>query len=500
MVLGGDIGQKYHRQAADLEHQHTAKPTRMNNQKHRADTYKQGQDAEKDIVAGIKNIRTEHLYHHILTNAYYTTLKSEKNKYYLKKMVKKFFYGCKIPPYDFFGENKMTFIAPNHFSYKFKLDTDHAPVSQTDKFSSHLIFWGLVGGLLFVALGSYELLAYLFDFSDESYDFKLPPEMTLKQLIILRYSFDVLILLLGLIIVTVAICAMRRSKIVYFDGDKVRVTHKTILGKVIVEEEDLYNYTGVLMTVEYYQIGLITRNRYIIELYHPDRNKCVPLYISTSGKDINEIWYHYADTLKMPALFLSDHGLVSKHYDELNKTLQEMAKHWHSEALYRKEENVPKSLKYRTRKGRTVFKESRAFFDIYGILMFLLALALGGVFVWSIMNYALLKSLVGVFGFAAIISICGCLFCGFLIGLFAKDVLIITDKDVMLGHNFAMLRADIEVLPKEEIESVDIGHNPISGRYYLSIIAHHGSIIFGKNMPIEDLRWIRGCLIREIVK
>ncbi len=394
----------------------------------------------------------------------------------------------------------MTFIAPNHFSYKFRLNTDKIPAVQTDKFSTHLILWGIIGGLLFVALGSYEIIAYLFNFSDESYDFKLPPEMTLKQLIAIRYSFDVLILSLGVIILTVAICAIRRRKTVFFDGENVRVTHKTILGKTIVEEESLYNYSGVLLTVEYYQIGLITRNRYIIELYHTDRNKRVPLYISTSGKDINEIWYHYADTLKMPALFLSDHGLVSKHYDELNKTLQEMARHWHSDALYRKEENVPKSVKYRTRNGRTVFKERRAFFDVYGILMFLLTIALGTVFVWSIMHYDLLKSLVGIIGFAAVVSICGCFACGFLIGLFAKDVLIITDNNVVLGHNFAILRADLEALPKDEIESVDIGHNPISGRYYLSIIAHHGNIIFGKNMPIEDLRWIRGCLIREIVK
>ena len=414
--------------------------------------------------------------------------------------MKKFFYGCKISPYDFLGENKMTFIAPDHFSYKFKLDTDNVPVCQTDKFSTNLAVWGLIGGLLFVALGSYEILSYLFNVSDESYDFKLPPEMTLKQLIILRYSFDTFILLLGLTIVALSVCAMRRSKTVCFDGKKVKVIHKTIWGETFVEEEDLYNYTGVLMTVEYYQIGLITRNRYIIELHHPDRNKCVPLYISTSGRDIQEIWYYYADNLKMPALFLSDHGLVSKHYDELNKTLQEMAKHWHSDALYRKEENIPKSLKYRTRKGRTLFKESRAFFDIYGILTFLLTLAFGAAFVWSVMHYTLLKSFVGGIGFAAIISICGCLFCGMFIGLFSKDVLIITEKEVVLGHNFAMLRADIESLPKDEIESVDIGHNPISGRYYLSIIAHRGSIIFGKNMPIEDLRWIRGCLLREIVK
>jgi hypothetical protein len=48
--------------------------------------------------------------------------------------------------------------------------------------------------------------------------------------------------------------------------------------------------------------------------------------------------------------------------------------------------------------------------------------------------------------------------------------------------------------------ALDIGHNPVTDRYYLSIISHDNNIVFGKNMPIEDLRWIRGCVIREIVK
>ena len=106
MVLCADVGQKYHGQAADLKQQHTAKTARIDNQKHRADTYKQRENAEKDIISRIKNIRTEHLYHHIVINVYHTTLKSEKNKYYLKKMMKKFFYGCNITPYDFFWRTK----------------------------------------------------------------------------------------------------------------------------------------------------------------------------------------------------------------------------------------------------------------------------------------------------------------------------------------------------------------------------------------------------------
>jgi hypothetical protein len=55
-------------------------------------------------------------------------------------------------------------------------------------------------------------------------------------------------------------------------------------------------------------------------------------------------------------------------------------------------------------------------------------------------------------------------------------------------------------MKKNEIEAVDIGHNPITDRYYLSLISHDKHMVFGKNMPIDDLRWIRGLVIREIVK
>ena len=393
----------------------------------------------------------------------------------------------------------MTFTAPDHFSYNFKLDIDKTPSCQTDKFSFNLAFWGFVGGILFVLLGAYEILGYFLQFDNQNYNFKLPPEMTLHQLIVLRYSFDTFILLLGIIIIIISTAAVRRRKIIYFDSKKVTVVHQKMFGKPVIEEADLLSYLGVLLKIEYYQIGLITRNRYIIELYHRDKNKCVPLYISTSGKNIRPIWEDYARKLKMPALFITDHGLVSKHYDELNKTLVDMAKRWNIDQSGQ-EENIPHSVKYRTKDGRTVFKERHAFFDVYAVLSLLFAALLGAFCIWSVENYAFLRNLIGVVGFSAVFSLSFCLMLGIIIRLFCKDVLIINRDAVILGHNFSAIRANIQALPKEEIESVDIGHNPVSGRYYLSIIAHRDNIIFGKNMPLEDLRKIRGCVIREVVK
>ena len=87
-----------------------------------------------------------------------------------------------------------------------------------------------------------------------------------------------------------------------------------------------------------------------------------------------------------------------------------------------------------------------------------------------------------------------------LIFLFSKDVLIVTKDNVILGHNILFLKMDADYLPKDDIVSVDIGHNPITERYYLSVITNHRGFVFGKNMPIDDLRWLRGFIIREVVK
>jgi hypothetical protein len=121
-------------------------------------------------------------------------------------------------------------------------------------------------------------------------------------------------------------------------------------------------------------------------------------------------------------------------------------------------------------------------------------------FVALLMYYPYVIPYIGVLGVITVLLLCFMAIMFISFGIFSKDVLVITKNEVVLGHNVSFLRTDVEFLPKEDIESVDIGHNPITDRYYLSIISHDNNIVFGKNMPIEDLRWIRGCVIREIVK
>lgn len=394
----------------------------------------------------------------------------------------------------------MTYTAPDHYSYKFKFDIEHLPAVQTDRIAKKLTISGIVFGMLFVILGAFELISYFLELSNENYDFNIPSGMSVKSLFIFRYTFDSFIFLLGIIIVGLSVAAVRRCKTIYFDGDNIKIEHRPLFGEIKTETEALYNYLGVLLKVEYYQLGLINRNRYIIELYHKEKNKRVPLYISTSGEEIRKIWEYYAAKLKMPALFMTDHGLVSRHYNELDKTLKDMSKRWRLDALYREEEHAPTSIKYKAKPNKVILKERRWFFDVYTILAILGALVLGGLFLTAAADFSAIVAYIGMGWYSALMMVLLLALLVIVISIFCKDVLIITPKELVLGHNVLFLRMDSAFILKDEIESVDVGHNPITDRYYLSVISHTQSVVFGKNMPIDDLRWIRGCVIREIVK
>ena len=92
--------------------------------------------------------------------------------------------------------------------------------------------------------------------------------------------------------------------------------------------------------VEFFQFGIVNKNRYIIELLHDDPAKIVPLYISTKDKDIRKIWEYYAKKLKMPAVMSTDEGEVYRSIEDLNKPLLTMA----AEGLIKDDFNPDSSL------------------------------------------------------------------------------------------------------------------------------------------------------------
>ena len=55
-------------------------------------------------------------------------------------------------------------------------------------------------------------------------------------------------------------------------------------------------------------------------------------------------------------------------------------------------------------------------------------------------------------------------------------------------------------MSKADIEAIDITPNPATGRCFVSIISDKKTIIFGKKLPLEDLRWIKNFLLYELTK
>lgn len=396
-------------------------------------------------------------------------------------------------------ENKMTYSAPDHYSYDFKFDVERLPATIKDRLPNRLSVLGIIFGFLLFALGCLEFASYFFGESASSFDFELPQQDIAETLKYQRLSFDGLICALGLAVLTISILALYRYKEIFFDGENIKIIHKLPFKKEHTETEYLYNYLGILLKVEYFQLGLINRNRYIIELYHKDKNKRIPLYMSTSAKDVRKIWEYYSARMHLPALFMTDHGLISRNQNELKKTLRDMAKKWKTDSLYH-DEPAPKSLSVTSKENKVIVSENRLFFDVYSILAMLGTLGLCIMCFYAIINFEIITQYIGVLGFSLSMALALAIIVFALIAISSKDVLVMNADEIMLGHSVPLMHIDSELIAKSKIQAVDIGYNPTTERYYLTVISPDKTIIFGKNMPIEDLRWIRSFVIREIVK
>ena len=394
----------------------------------------------------------------------------------------------------------MTYSAPDHYSYDFKFDVERLPATIKDRLPNRLSVLGIIFGFLLFALGCLEFASYFFDVNQaSSFDFELPQKDIAENLKYQRLSFDGIICALGLVVMIVSILALYRYKEIFFDGENIKIIHKLPFKKEHKETEYLYNYLGILLKVEYFQLGLINRNRYIIELYHKDKNKRVPLYMSTSAKDVRKIWEYYSARMHLPALFMTDHGLISRNQNELKKTLRDMAKKWKTDSLYH-DEPAPKSLSVINNEKNIIVSENRLFFDIYSILAMLGIAGLCSIGAYALLNFEFIIKFIGIAGFSIFMALLMAIIVFALIVLLSKDVLAISDDDILLGHRVPFMHIDSELLEKDKIQAVDIGYNPTTERYYLTVISPDKTIIFGKNMPIEDLRWIRSFVIRETVK
>lgn len=384
----------------------------------------------------------------------------------------------------------MTNKFPNHFSYNFEFDLNKVPARKTDRISLKLLLPGMFFGALLMMLGAYELLNG-FASSSSVFDGAVRSEY---DSIMTPMFFDLSIIAIGAGIITSLIFSYIRYKKVFFDGTSFYITYRPTFGDKKTFKEDLIDYEGVRFRIEFFQYGFINKNKYIVELYNKDKNKIIPLYISTKSKNINAIIEKYARVLNKPIILITDEGVVCKSISEFLKRLVDNREKIEAE-LNDYEDYAPKMLIPVRRKDKLIVKVKKVIFDAYNLIAFF------AVFVLSFVLFLLVTTTIepNIFTIIAyVFAIMGVLLS--LYSLFRRDKIIVKSDKLIVHHKFLGFSKKYSEIKKTDIRSIEVTQNPATGRSFLMISSRDKGMIFGKKVPIDDLRWVRSLLIREVLK
>lgn len=374
---------------------------------------------------------------------------------------------------------------PDHFSSNLKFDFTKLPATVTDRSSALLSFLGIIFGSMLLGLGIFELLNFI---SVENTDGK-------SLLTVEIGAVFIIFLALGLIIGSVF--SFIRAKKIFFDGKEFKIFCRPAVGVTYSFSEPLSGYAGVRLRVLFIQSGLFNKNRYIIDLYHQDPNKIIPLYISTKNKNIRKIWEGYAKMFKLPALNIGDRGLVQREYTDLDKSLKELADSGKLPFIASGKFPAPTSLDIEEKKQETVIEPAGIYWDTFSTLFLFITIAAvflltaGGVYL-TIMGTTLpLKY----WAFGAILLLAVAYFA---LKLFKSYRLIISNTHITICETLLGSILKTDTLEAKKIENVELSYNPTIDRYSLTVISDDKIITFGSRLPVSDLLWLKDYVIRKL--
>ena len=391
----------------------------------------------------------------------------------------------------------MNDTAPDHFSHRLELRLDHLPAKTSDRIALNILYPGILFGTLLFLLGSYEFFNGL-AYSGQTAFGGFMTEAQLEEVttLINPTIFDLVLMVLGLGIVIALILSYIRYKKIWFDGKTIEIVYRPAWGDKIFCREKLTGYKGVRFRVEFFQFGIVNKNRYIIELLHDDPAKIVPLYISTKDKDIRKIWEYYAKKLKMPAVMSTDEGEVYRSIEDLNKPLLKMAAEGLIKDDFNPDSPLPKTIACARKKDKIVVKGRKIVWDAFNWLFIFCG---SGLLIFAAANYSRIAARLSQKPALILMGFLGVLVIAAIWILLRKDKLVIKADKIVHVHKFMLFSRKHDEIGKKEIEEIDVTLNPVSGRYFVSLISDRKNIIFGKKLPIEDLRWVKKFLIHEII-
>lgn len=375
---------------------------------------------------------------------------------------------------------------PDHFSSKLNFNLQKTPVSITDRSSLWLVILGWFFGTLLLCLGVFEMFSFITAEKAEGQSF----------IVVEIFSFIVIMIAIGLIVAS--FFSFVRYKKFFFDGKNFTIIYRPALGIKHQLTESVENYMGVRLRVLFVQSGLFNRSRYIIDLYHKDSNKIVPLYISMKNKNIRKIWENYAKMFNLPALSVSDRGLIQRDCDDLDKSLKELAQEQKLPFIASGKFPVPASVIVEEQLKSTSVEPRGIYWDIFSALFLLVAifsvllLTAGGVYLTIIGTTIPLKYwALGAFLLLAVIYFSMKLFNSYKLIIDNNSVHVIT---TLLGSPVSEQSIDVK-----KIENVELSYNPTIDRYNLAIISDEKIINFGSRLPVNDLIWVRDFVIRKLI-
>lgn len=384
---------------------------------------------------------------------------------------------------------------PKHFSNNFKLNIDTLPTKESDRLNLYILLPGLLLGSALFCLGLFELINGSNN-AQPLFDKLLQDNRAEYVSFISPWFFDCVFMLLGIGIVISLVLSHLRYKKIFFDGKSVTMVLRPAIGQKQTFRENIENYEGVMLRIEFFQCGFINKNKYIIELYHKNPKKIVPLYISTSEDNIRKIWENYALKLNLPTLIYTDEGMVRRDVADLNKTLKEMCLVWDLKKKFNENSKPSSNIAVTRKPDKTIIKTRKIIWDAYNLIawFFIFLLVLVGFIVsFSTQNFST----------SALISFYCIEFIGLITAifvLFRKDKLVIKKDKIVNTYKYMLFSIKHDEIKKDEIESIEVTFNPATERYFVAIISDSKTIVYGKKLPISDLKWVKKFLVNEVVK
>ena len=395
------------------------------------------------------------------------------------------------------GFNKMKQIFPKYMSHNYKLDLENFPAKANDRLSCKVVISAVIIGLLMVLIGFLEMSNKLYVEQAKDSLFSTVDSLPFLSNVLVDYAF----IIVGISIVFWSLISYIRYKKIYFDGHKFDVNFKGIFGEMEMFDELLRNFRGVRMRVEFCQFGILTKNKYIIELEHIDAGKTIPLYITTDNSGIYDIWRYYAKRLDKPTIVDSDEGLKVVEPKDLNKTLRDYIMSAGFSPSYVILPPQPRVIKYYQRKEKIVLAVKKSFWDVYNIIAFAWIAVFSAFFAFVIYNHSKISAMLdSPWKLNAGLSVIGLLLFISLLWLFKREKIVIKDGRIILIYSFFFISRKNEDVSIEQLKDIEVLRNPLSSRFYLALISQYKVAVFGSKMPLEYLRWIKKFLIREILK